>query len=58
MMDVDEADTLEAPVSRQAMLRASAAAPEPADDVPLDIRAVRARFAFPRSGRIGRTHRA
>jgi cysteine desulfurase/selenocysteine lyase len=54
-MKVDEADTAEAPVSCQPRPRASAASAvgaEQPDDVPLDIRAVRARFAFPRSGRI------
>ena len=51
-MKVDEADTAEAPVSCQLRPRASAVGAEPPDDVPLDIRAVRARFAFPRSGRI------
>src|SRR2546429_9972329 len=51
-MKVDEADTAEAPVSCLLRPRASAVGAEPPDDVPLDIRAARARFAFPRSARI------
>jgi cysteine desulfurase / selenocysteine lyase len=51
-MKVDEADTAAAAGSYHRALRASATGREPVEDVAVDIRAVRSRFAFPKLGRV------
>jgi hypothetical protein len=51
-MKVDEADTAEAPGACHARLQASTIRRKPVDAVPVDIRAIRAQFSFPKRGRI------
>src|SRR5436853_7806905 len=51
-MKVDEADTAVAAGSCQLAPQASAMSREPAEDVAVDIRAIRSRFAFPKLGRV------
>jgi cysteine desulfurase/selenocysteine lyase len=51
-MKVDEASTAEAPGSCQAAPRADGMSREPVSAVPLDVRAIRGHFVFPRAGRV------
>jgi len=51
-MKLDEASTAKAPGSGHAGPRADGMSREPASAVPLDVRAIRGHFVFPRLGRI------
>ena len=51
-MKLDEASTAEAPGSCHAGPRANGMSREPVSAVPLDVRAIRRHFVFPRRGRV------